>query len=134
MRWQLLIEEFVSNNSNSYMFKSLGQLRYYSCLANVDGVIGNSSSGLLEAPSFKVGTINIGDRQKGRVKAKSVIDCYANSEQIKLAINYLYSKEFIKILRTVQNPYGKGGASKKIVKELVNFPLDGIIKKSFQDI
>jgi GDP/UDP-N,N'-diacetylbacillosamine 2-epimerase (hydrolysing) len=73
-----MIDEYVTKNSHkSIVFTSLGQLRYLSALQYVDAVVGNSSSGLAEAPSFKIGTINIGDRQKGRIKASSVIDCEA---------------------------------------------------------
>ena len=75
-----MIEEFVRQNpERAKAFTSLGQLRYLSCLQHVDAVIGNSSSGLAEAPSFRIGTVNIGDRQQGRLKAESVIDC--NPEQ-----------------------------------------------------
>ena len=77
-----LIEDFVKNNPNSKSYTSLGQLNYLSCLKYIDGVIGNSSSGLLEVPSFKIGTINIGDRQRGRIKADSVIDCKPNEKSI----------------------------------------------------
>ena len=80
------------------------QLNYLSCLKYVDGVIGNSSSGLLEAPSFRIGTINIGDRQKGRICAESVINCNPDRHSIKKAINYLYSTEFKQILKNVKNP------------------------------
>jgi GDP/UDP-N,N'-diacetylbacillosamine 2-epimerase (hydrolysing) len=77
-----MCEEYVSKNSHKAVgFTSLGQLRYLSALQFVDAVLGNSSSGLAEAPSFKIGTINIGDRQKGRIKAKSVIDCEPNKEE-----------------------------------------------------
>ena len=70
-----MIEEFCSKNTNAHCFTSLGQLRYFSAINYIDGVVGNSSSGLAEVPSFKKATINIGDRQKGRLKADSVIDC-----------------------------------------------------------
>ena len=70
---------------------SLGQLRYFSCMKQVNGLVGNSSSGLLEAPSFKIGTINIGDRQQGRLKSKSVIDTAPDTQSIISAIEYLFS-------------------------------------------
>ena len=67
---------------NSYKFKSLGQKKYYSLLNHVDLVLGNSSSGLLEVPSFKIPTVNVGDRQTNRLKAKSVIDCKPKEKEI----------------------------------------------------
>jgi len=70
-----MIDKYVTSHQNCIWFKSMGQINYLSALQFVDAVVGNSSSGLIEAPSFKIGTINIGDRQKGRIKAKSVIDC-----------------------------------------------------------
>jgi len=109
----------------------MGQLNYLSALQHIDFVIGNSSSGLLEVPSFKIGTINIGDRQKGRIKAQSVLDCLPKKESIKKTINMVYSSEFQKILKTVKNPYDNGYASKKIVEVLKSIPLDNILKKVF---
>ncbi len=130
-----MIDEYVSKNSEkSVAFTSLGQLRYLSALQFVDAVVGNSSSGLAEAPSFQIGTINIGDRQKGRIKAKSVIDCNPNKEDIKQAFEKLYSKEFQKSLKSVKNPYGDGKASKKIVEIIKNSNLHDILKKKFYDI
>jgi GDP/UDP-N,N'-diacetylbacillosamine 2-epimerase (hydrolysing) len=129
-----MIEEFVAKHPHAKSFTSLGQLRYLSCIKQVDGVIGNSSSGLAEVPSFKKGTINIGDRQKGRLKADSVIDCEPNITSICNAINKLYSPDFKKKLAKVKNPYGKGGASKKIVNILEKISLDGILKKKFYNL
>ncbi len=130
-----MIDEYVSKNSDkSVAFISLGQLRYLSALQYMDAVVGNSSSGLLEAPSFKIGTINIGDRQKGRAKANSVIDSLPNKNDIQKAFAKLYTNEFKKTLQIVQNPYGDGGASKKIKDIIKKFPLDKILKKSFYDI
>ena len=80
----LMIDEYVEKNSyRSAAYTSLGQLRYLSAFKHVDAVVGNSSSGIIEAPSFKIATINIGDRQKGRVKADSIIDCLPNRENLK---------------------------------------------------
>ena len=81
-------------NKNSISFDSLGQLRYFSCISNVDAVIGNSSSGITEVPSFNKGTIDIGDRQKGRIKAQSVISCTSNTQDISDAIGKIYTKNF----------------------------------------
>ncbi|WP_313956317.1 UDP-N-acetylglucosamine 2-epimerase [Aliarcobacter cryaerophilus] len=130
-----MIDEYVTKNSNkSIVFTSLGQLRYLSALQYVDAVVGNSSSGLAEAPSFKIGTINIGDRQKGRIKASSVIDCEPNKDSILKSFEKLYSKEFQETLKTTINPYGNGCVSKKIVEILKNVDLKNILKKSFYDL
>jgi GDP/UDP-N,N'-diacetylbacillosamine 2-epimerase (hydrolysing) len=129
-----LINQFVKQNSNAHSFSSLGQLRYLSCVSLVDGVIGNSSSSLLEAPSFKKGSINIGDRQKGRIKADSVIDCAPNKNSISEAINQLYSLDFQSTIKDVKNPYGEGGASELILKLLREHSLEFILKKSFYDV
>ena len=116
---------------NSVAFTSLGQL---SALQFVDAVVGNSSSGLLEAPSFRIGTINIGDRQKGRIKAQSVINCKSDKISILDAFDKLYSIEFQNSLSNVKNPYGDGCASKKIIQELKKVDLKNILKKSFYDL
>ncbi len=130
-----MIDEYVIKNSlKSVSFISLGQLRYLSALQFIDAVVGNSSSGLAEAPSFKIGTINIGDRQKGRIKAGSVIDSASNKISILEAFDKLYSVEFQNILLNIQNPYGDGCASQEIVEVLRNVNLDNILKKSFYDL
>ena len=130
-----MIDEYVIKNSHkSIGFTSLGQLRYLSALQYVDAVVGNSSSGLAEAPSFKIGTINIGDRQKGRIKASSVIDCEPNKDSILKSFEKLYSKEFQESLKDTINPYGDGCASKKIVEILKSVDLENILKKSFYDL
>jgi GDP/UDP-N,N'-diacetylbacillosamine 2-epimerase (hydrolysing) len=126
-----MIEEFVVRHTNAKAFTSLGQLRYFSCIKHFDGVIGNSSSGLCEVPSFKKGTINIGDRQKGRLKAESIIDCEPEKTSIINAIQELYSPSFQTKLTTVKNPYGSGGASVSIVKFLEEIGLDFKLKKNF---
>lgn len=129
-----MIEEFVAKHANARAFDSLGQLRYLSCVQQVDGVVGNSSSGLTEVPSFGKGTINIGDRQRGRLKAESVIDCSPDRYSIAAALKRLYSPAFQSILKTVHNPYGEGGASEKVVKVLQDYSLKDILKKSFYDL
>ena len=129
------IEKFVRENKDrSCCFASLGQVRYLSLLKYVDGVIGNSSSGLLEVPTFKIGTINIGDRQKGRLKAISVIDCKSNYQSIIKAINKLFSKNFKKKLKKTKNPYGQGGASEKAIKIIKKTNFKKLIKKNFYNI
>lgn len=129
-----MIERFVANHANARAFTSLGQLLYLSCIRQVDGVVGNSSSGLTEVPSFGKGTINIGDRQRGRLKAESVIDCAPDRPSIAAALQRLYSPAFQAKLKTVRNPYGEGGASEKVVQVLRDYPLESVLKKSFHDL
>ncbi|MDB4835626.1 UDP-N-acetylglucosamine 2-epimerase [Gammaproteobacteria bacterium] len=128
------IEKFVSDHKNASVFTSLGQLKYLSCIAQVDAVIGNSSSGLTEAPSFKKATINIGDRQRGRMKAASVIDCLPERSAVTKALEKIYLDEFQQKLNSIVNPYGEGGASELIIEILESANLDYIVKKSFYDI
>jgi len=115
-------------------FVSLGSLRYLSALKYMDAVVGNSSSGLIEAPAFKIGTINVGDRQKGRLCADSVIHCVPEVDAIVQAFNRLFSEKFQESLKTVENPYGNSGASAKIKELLKSQSLDGVLKKSFYDL
>jgi len=129
-----MIESFVAKRANAFAFASLGQLRYLSCLKYVDAVVGNSSSGLIEAPSLAKGTINIGDRQKGRLKAQSVIDCAPDRRSIAAALRILYSPAFRETLENVRNPYGEGGASEKIVQVLRDCSLGQLLKKRFHDV
>jgi GDP/UDP-N,N'-diacetylbacillosamine 2-epimerase (hydrolysing) len=129
-----MVREFVVQNANARAFTSLGQLRYLSCIAYVDGVVGNSSSGLAEVPTFKKGTINIGDRQLGRLQANSVINCAPKAQAIRDAIDRLYSDDFQANLMETINPYGEGGASAKVVNVLREASLEGIVKKTFHDL
>ena len=129
-----MVQDFVELHNNAKAYTSLGQLSYLSCLSQVDAVVGNSSSGLLEAPSFKKGTINIGDRQRGRLQAESVINCEPMRVSIKSAFEKLYSREFQDQLRAVVNPYGDGGASDKIISLIKTVSIDEIIKKRFFDL
>ena len=127
----IMIDDYVSENTHCIAFHSLGQLKYLSALKYVDAIVGNSSSGILEAPSFKIGTINIGDRQKGRVKAASILDCSPTSESISKAFDTLYSKDFQNLLLRVESPFGDGGASKKIKQIVKTFDLSNVLKKVF---
>ena len=130
-----MIDDYVKNNcATSISFISMGQLRYLSAMQYVDGVVGNSSSGLLEAPSFHIGTVNIGDRQKGRIRADSVIDCENTIDDITQAISILYSDTFQKSLIHVINPHGTGGATKKIINILRMYKSGLNIKKTFFDL
>ena len=130
-----MIDNYVLEHSgNSIAFTSLGQLRYLSAIQYMDGVIGNSSSGLIEVPSFKTGTINIGDRQKGRVRSESVIDCDPSIESIQSAFSKLYNQSFQKRLNNVINPYDNSGTVEKILHVLRSHPVEGILKKKFYDL
>jgi GDP/UDP-N,N'-diacetylbacillosamine 2-epimerase (hydrolysing) len=127
------IQEFIANNENACGFSSLGHTKYLSCVAFVDGVVGNSSSGLIEVPSFKKGTINIGDRQRGRLQSASVINCEPNKADISRALNKLYDENFLLTLKDVVNVYGGGNACEIILSALKSVSIDNILKKRFND-
>jgi len=129
-----MIDEYTSKRRNTIAFDSMGYQNYLSLMQYVDIVMGNSSSGLLEAPSFKIATIDIGDRQKGRIKAKSVISCLPLKSSIKEAIVQALSVEFRFSLKAVTNPYGSGGASKQIFEIIKKLDCSKMLKKSFLDL
>lgn len=115
-------------------FVSLGSLRYLSTMSHVDAVIGNSSSGLIEAPALKIPTIDIGDRQKGRLAADSVLHCLPLSEDIRKMMTIAFSDAFKQRIQTQTNPYGIGGASLAIKQQLKQTPLSNLLKKSFYNL
>ncbi|MDE6847494.1 MAG: UDP-N-acetylglucosamine 2-epimerase (hydrolyzing), partial [Lachnospiraceae bacterium] len=116
-----MIDEYVGKNRDRCVgYTSLGQRRYLSVLQYVDAVLGNSSSGLIEVPSFHIPTINIGDRQRGRVCAESVIHCANTVQEIEMALQTALSEELRKSLAMIQNPYEKEGTSDKIVEIIGN--------------
>jgi UDP-hydrolysing UDP-N-acetyl-D-glucosamine 2-epimerase len=124
------IEQFCNINSSKYkVVKSLGQLKYLSAMKNVDLIIGNSSSGIIEAASFHKPVINIGDRQKGRLRNKNVIDC--NLDTLEESIRIGISSSFRTSIKKINNIYGKGTAAVFIVDKLISEPLS-VIKK-FRD-
>jgi GDP/UDP-N,N'-diacetylbacillosamine 2-epimerase (hydrolysing) len=127
------IDNFVVRNPHAKAFAALGQQRYFSCLAHCDMVVGNSSSGLTEAPSFKKPTVNIGDRQRGRLKASSVIDCEPTAASISAALDRACSADFKRSLANAINPYGDGGAADKVLATLKAHPLESLIPKVFFD-
>ena len=129
-----MVECFVEQHPNARAYTSLGQLRYLSCMQFIDGVVGNSSSGIVEAPSMGIGTINIGNRQKGRLSAASVIHCSSDKVAIQQAIYQLYDHKFRESLKSTINPYGAGGATRKILEVIRRYPLNRILKKSFYDL
>lgn len=129
-----MINTFVATHHNACVHKSLGQILYLSCMKFVDAVVGNSSSGIIEAPSMGIGSINIGDRQKGRLSARSVIHCEPTLPGIRKALKCLYQPTFKSILANNENPYGGGGASRKILEVLQKRTYDDLIKKTFFDL
>ncbi len=131
-----VMEEYARDHENVRVYSSLGLRRYLSAMKYCSLVLGNSSSGILEAPSFHIPTVNIGDRQKGRIRAESVIDCLPRREDIVWAVKMAMSPDFQKELSNVKNPYGDGDTSETIVrileKELGGGEMD--LKKKFYDI
>jgi GDP/UDP-N,N'-diacetylbacillosamine 2-epimerase (hydrolysing) len=131
-----LMDEYASKRENVSAFASLGVERYLSALKYCALVIGNSSSGLLEAPSFGIPTVNIGDRQKGRLQSESVINCNPEKLSIEVAFNLALSVSFRETARTAVNPYGDGNTSDKIINILKNHILNKNfnLKKVFYNI
>lgn len=131
-----MIDDFVQNNDKRCVaFTSLGQLRYLSALQFCRVVIGNSSSGVIEVPSFGIPTVNIGDRQKGRTYSKSVINCGNSIEEIDLALNKALSDEFQLEILKYKNPYESEGTSQKIIEVIKQVLYQGInLKKEFYNI
>ena len=129
------ILNFSKRNKNTKCFKSLGQKLYFSTLKYCDLVVGNSSSGIIEAPSFNIPTIDIGDRQGGRIKGPSVINCLINVKEFKKKLNIGLSSKFRKRLKKYSNPYYKRNTSKNILKILISKKINKkLIKKNFYDI
>lgn len=129
------ITEFVANNSErSIVYKSLGIKRYLSVMKQVGAVVGNSSSGLIEVPSFGIPTLNIGDRQKGRISAPSVYDCETNKDSILKGLDYIMSPAFRKHAAESHNPYDKEGTAQTIFDVISTYPLEQLKQKHFYDI
>ena len=130
-----MIDKYVAENTEKAIaFTSLGQLRYLSALQYMDAVVGNSSSGIVEAPSFKLATINIGNRQKGRVRANSTIDVSVNKAELTSALAEVYALEFMASLKHIVNPYGRGNSSEKVVQTLKTVELSSLKTKQFYDV
>lgn len=127
------IKEWVNMNpEKSILIPSLGRLRYYSALSHCSAVIGNSSSGLCEAPSFKIPTLNIGNRQKGRTQGNTVINCGSTEAQIKSGLKKVLSNEFAnQVIKNGKNPYYKPNTLELIIDKLINTPLPENLKKHF---
>ena len=130
-----MIDRFAAINPQRCLaVASLGLKRYLSAMKICSAVIGNSSSGILEAPIFKVPTVNIGDRQKGRLRVKSILDCEADTNAISQAIETALTESFRHDIRDLIHPSEQADTAQKIVRMLATVDLQGIIKKSFHDI
>lgn len=129
------IEKYTLSSSNIFLFDSLGTVKYLSGLKHAAMVIGNSSSGLIEAPSFGIPTINIGDRQRGRLQASSIISCGSKKGEIEQAITLALSNDFLDKARKTINPYGAGNSSALIVNEIKKMFMSASLnlKKTFYD-
>lgn len=130
------LQRCAETHKNVYLFNSLGVRRYLSTLSYAQFVIGNSSSGIMEVPSFRIPTINIGDRQKGRIQAKSVINCMPDKKSIVEAIEKALSDDFKRAVNEMQNPYGDGNSSDIIVNVTRDYLMNDKFKtqKDFYDI
>ncbi|RHO57299.1 UDP-N-acetylglucosamine 2-epimerase (hydrolyzing) [Eubacterium sp. AM05-23] len=130
------IDDYACKHKNAIAFESLGMLRYLSALKYAQMVIGNSSSGLIEVPSFHIPTINIGDRQKGRIQGKTVINCVPEKNAVLKAMDQANDPEFRESIQDAVNPYGDGKTSDKMSEVLTDFLMNDRIdlKKKFYDI
>ncbi len=128
------IEKFAARRSLTYVYTSLGALKYLSLVNVVDAVVGNSSSGIIEVPSLGTATINIGTRQFGRIKAESIIDVAPQKKEILNAIHQIYTDEFCKKLEQTKNPYEKENTAENIVNILKSVDLKTSLKKQFYDL
>lgn len=131
-----MIDDYVKNHENNCLaYTSMGQQRYLSAMKIADAVVGNSSSGIIEAPSFNIPTVNIGDRQKGRKQAETVINCEPNEEMIREALAVALSTAFRERIKNSINPYGDGNVSEKIMKVIKRVLMSEIsLKKTFYDM
>lgn len=129
------IQEYVDKNGDRCMFiPSLGQRRYFSALKHMTAVLGNSSSGIIEVPSFGIPTLNIGDRQKGRIAADSVINCGYSTEEIKEGLAKVVNLSNTSSLSNNSNPYYKEGTCDAILSTIKTYPLDNLVQKHFYDL
>lgn len=130
-----LLKEFIEKNSSAKLIENFGTQAYFSMMAASAAMVGNSSSGIIEAASFKLPVVNVGTRQKGRLRAANVIDVGYETEEIVRGIRTALDPEFRAGLQNLENPYGNGDASERIVDRLKSIPIDGrLIKKVFYDL
>lgn len=129
------INAFVADNSDrAVAYKSLGVIRYLSVMRQVAAVVGNSSSGLVEVPSFGIPTLNIGDRQKGRIAAESVYNCKPDKDSILAGLEVILSPDFQQKAKRARNPYDKEGTAQAIFDVVSAYPLEQLQQKHFYDI
>lgn len=135
-RINLLLDEAQQDINNLHVFTSLGVKRYLSLMKYAEFVLGNSSSGIVEAPAFHVPTLNIGDRQRGRLQSESIVNCGTSNDDIIFGIRRAMNKEHRDICKTVVSPYGDGHAAERIANEAIKIVMKGNIdlKKRFYDI
>lgn len=130
-----LIHEFVEKHKErSIAFTSLGKIRYLSALQYISAVVGNSSSGIIEVPSFGIPTLNIGDRQKGRIAAESVIHCGTSKNEIMIGLLQILSEEMRGKMKLQSNPYEKQGTTEAIVRIIKNVSIENLLQKSFYNL
>ena len=127
------IDDFVLSKPNAFAFSSLGMVKYLSLVSYADAVVGNSSSGIIEVPSFRTATINIGNRQKGRIQADSIINCAPKKSNIVDGVKKVYSAEFRNVLEYVKNPYEGENTAQNILQVLKTADLSDALKKKFYD-
>lgn len=131
----LAVENYVEKHSNRAMaYTSLGLKRYLSTLQFVKAAVGNSSSGIIEVPSFGIPTLNIGDRQKGRLASRSVVNCGTSKDEVIAGLKLCLSEEMQKAAKTYENPYAKPDTANLIYQELKNVVLAGLNLKTFYDL
>lgn len=130
------LEETEPSISNMHVYASLGVVRYLSLMKHAQFVLGNSSSGIIETPAFHIPTVNIGDRQKGRLQSESIINCHIDAASIAGAIKKAMTQEFRSLCGKVVSPYGDGRAGKRIAEKVVETVKAGNIdlKKKFYDM
>lgn len=126
-----LIKNFSRVRKNVFFVKSFGQKKYFNVIQHSSGIIGNSSSGVCEAPSFKVGTLNLGKRQTGRLRIKSVINSEFTKQSIIKGIKKILSKNFKLQIKNIKNPYYKKNSSEKIIKKIISYHNKSILIKKF---
>jgi UDP-hydrolysing UDP-N-acetyl-D-glucosamine 2-epimerase len=129
------LKHFAASRPRTHIFVNLGRRKYHSLQRHVAAMVGNSSSGIIEASIFKLPVVNIGDRQMGRLRTPNIIDVPDEVQAIERAIHDVLSPQFREGLSQMEHPYGKGDASKQILQTLKTVPLNGsLLKKRFQDL
>lgn len=130
-----MIDDYVTKNpSKSAAFNSLGSLNFLSLVNICSAIVGNSSSGIIEAPSLKTPTINVGDRQRGRIQAASVLNCSVDYNEISLCFQKIKDPSFIKSMEEMENPYGDGNTTKQIIEILSSIDFEALKTKEFYNI